>query len=93
MRIYQLTDRDFEEFFAIIEKVESELRARHEDARVSNRPLGAALGTYRYRLIGWRNQMMRGDTFDSQLCVGPPTEGWINKEIARLQRMLPDQAG
>lgn len=61
MRQYVLTDRDFEDFYNLLCKIEDDTRLKHEEAKFSNRPLGELLRTYRYHLIGWRNDMMSGD--------------------------------
>lgn len=93
MRYYQITDRDFEDFYALIEKVEFENRLKHGH-QVSTSPCLACdtLSTYRYHLIGWRNRMMGGDTYFRG--PDPPRDDmhkYIRREIERLTDLLPKE--
>lgn len=59
MRVYQLTDRDFEEMLSIIESIEGKQRLKFDN--LANSPVGDTMASYRYYLIGWRNKVMAGD--------------------------------
>lgn len=63
MRQYILTDRDIEDFYNIIVAVETQIKAQSKDNEIANHPNGvnAAMRTYRYHLIGWRNRITSGD--------------------------------
>ena len=52
-----VTESDMKRLMDIIEKIEAQTRAKHEDARVSNRPLGELLAHYRYQLCTWIGDM------------------------------------
>ena len=94
MRQYVLTDRDFEEFYALIEKIETENRLRHGHAvRTSPCPECDLQATYRYYLIGWRSRIMGGDTYFR--APDPPREdtaNYIRREIERLTKLLPKES-
>lgn len=94
MRTYTLTDRDFEEFYAIIEKVEAETELKHGKgiATVGQYSHDSIRRSYRYQLIGWRSQVMSGDTYHR----GPdaPRDNmaqYLKQEIKRLQALLPPE--
>lgn len=94
MRIYQLTDRDFEDFYALMEKIETENKLKHGDGPAvgSHFLLDSLRRTYRYHFIGWRNRMMSGDTYFRG--PDPPrddTASAIRAEIERLQALLPKE--
>jgi len=55
--VYMVTESDMKRLMDIIEKIEAQTRAKHEDARVSNRPLGELLAHYRYQLCTWIGDM------------------------------------
>jgi hypothetical protein len=94
MRTYTLTDRDFEEFYALMEKVETESKLADGDGPPNKRTNGWILDDlrrqYRYYLIGWRNRMTSGDSYARG--PEPPREDsakLIQWEIERLQKLLP----
>lgn len=94
MRVYQLTDRDFEEFYALIEKIEIENKLKHGDGPIDGHSgiLDSLRRTYRYHFIGWRNRMMGGDTYFRG--SDPPRDDmhkYIKREIERLQDLLPKE--
>jgi hypothetical protein len=62
MRTYQLTDRDFEEFYALMEHIEFENRMKHGHSYPTSPCKECDLmSIYRYHFIGWRNRVMSGD--------------------------------
>lgn len=94
MRIYQITDRDFEEFYALMEKVETESKLEHGNgpAKDGHFILDILRRSYRYYFIGWRNRMMGGDTYFRG--PDPPRDDmhkYIRAEIKRLQDLLPKE--
>ena len=90
MRVYQLTDRDFEEFYALMEKIEFENRMKHgHSCKTSPCNECDLSATYRYNFLGWRNRVMGGDTYFR----GPdaPRDNmnqYIKQEIDRLTKLL-----
>lgn len=93
MRMYQLTDRDFEEFYALMERIEFENRMKHGHSCPNHGCKECDLmGTYRYYFIGWRNRVMGGDTYFR----GPDAPrdnmaAYLKQEIKRLQQLLPEE--
>lgn len=92
MKIYQLTDRDFEEFYLLMEKIEFQSRAKDGDGPLveMKRPLNDLRRTYRYHFLAWRNQMTNGDSYVRG--IEPPREDIANHvkwEIERLKKLLP----
>ena len=94
MRIYQLTDRDFEEFYALMEKIEIETRLKYGVGSVVDGHFvyDSIRRTYRCHFIGWRNRMMAGDTYSRD--PEPPRDDmhkYIRREIERLKELLPKE--
>jgi hypothetical protein len=92
VRTYTLTDRDFEEFYALIEKIETENRLEHGDGPVHGHSgiLHDLRRQYRCYFVGWRNRMTSGDTFFHG--PEPPRDDIVKHirwEIERLQNLLP----
>ena len=92
MRTYQLTDRDFEEFYALMEKIDVDNKMAHGDGPIQGHTgiLDNLRSTYRYHFIGWRNRVMGGDTYFR----GPdaPRDNmaiYLKQEIRRLTDLLP----
>jgi len=90
--MYHITDRDFEDFYALMEKIESDSKLAYGNGPVVNQKyvLEELRRNYRYYFIGWRNRMMGGDTYFRG--PDPPrddTHKYIRAEIDRLQRLLP----
>jgi hypothetical protein len=94
MRTYTLTDRDFEEFYALMEKIETENKLKHGDGPVVGHTfiLEELRRSYRYYFVGWRNRMMDGDTYFRG--PDPPrddTYKYLRTEIERLKKLLPEE--
>ena len=94
MRTYQLTDRDFEDFYALMEKIETDSRLKHGNGPVVDQKyvLDDLRRNYRYYFIGWRNRMMAGDTYSRD--PEPPRDDmhkYIRREIERLKELLPKE--
>lgn len=94
MRQYILTDRDFEEFYALIEKIETENKLKEGDGPASKKTAGFVLDelrrTYRYHFVSWRNKVTTGDTYFRG--PEPPRDDTvraIKAEIERLSKLLP----
>jgi len=93
MRTYHLTDRDFEEFYALMEKIEIENRMKHgHPVRTHACPECDLAAQYRYDFLGWRNRVMNGDTyFRGPDVPRDDTTAYIKQEIARLTKLLPKE--
>lgn len=93
MRTYTLSDRDFEEFYAIMEKIEIENRLKHgHEIRHSGCKECDLQATYRYYFISWRNRVMSGDThFRGPDPHRDDTVSRIKAEIKHLQGLLPKE--
>lgn len=93
MRQYVLSDRDFEEFLCLIEKIEAENRLKHgHQVRTSPCPECDLQAMYRYYFIQWRNRVMSGDSYSRG--IEPPRDDnarYIRAEIERLTRLLPKE--
>lgn len=90
MRMYQLTDRDFEEFYSIMERIEFENRMKHgHSCPTSPCKECDLMSTYRYYFVGWRNRVMGGDTyFRGPEPLRDDTQKYIKAEITRLTKLL-----
>lgn len=91
MRQYVLTDRDFEDFYAIMVAVEAQIRVEYnlykERGEREKKPnwevADNTLRSMRYHFIGWRNRMMSGDTSsrDSEYVKEPE---WLKTRLKQL---------
>lgn len=96
MRVYQLTDRDFEDFFAIMEKIETENKLKHGDGPVVGHSgiLDALRRTYRYQFLNWRSRVMAPQDSYFWRDIEAPREDTVKRirwEIERLQKLLPEE--
>lgn len=95
MRTYTLTDRDFEEFYALMEKIEADNRLEHGDGPIVGHSgiLDNLRRKYRYHFLGWRNQVTGGDTYFRG--PEPPRDDmhkYLRREIERLTQLLPKES-
>ncbi len=94
MRTYTLTDRDFQEFYALMEKIEADTQVKYGNGPSQNGHfiIDDVRLTYRYRFIGWRNSVTSGDSYAERF-NHVPEEGQelIKREIERLKKLLPEE--
>jgi hypothetical protein len=77
-----------------MEKIEAESRLKDGDGPLveMKRPLDELRRSYRYYFIGWRNRMMRGDTYFGGLELPrDDMHKYLRAEIERLQKLLPSE--
>ncbi len=93
MRTYQLTDRDFEEFYALMEKIEFENRMKHGHSCPTHPCKECDLmGKYRYDFLSWRTRVMSGDTyFRGPDAPRDDMHKYLKQEIERLTKLLPKE--